>query len=94
MPTASPRQRGSRFFFRHPRAYSGVVEMPKGWLTMSICPRTGLTRPECSCSRCLTEQVRQFQPALLESDPATEIRMIHGSGTSTGETGSGRRAAA
>jgi hypothetical protein len=32
---------------------------------MPSCSQTGLAIPECSCARCLTEQLRRFQPALL-----------------------------
>ena len=42
---------------------------------MSNCPHTGITQPECSCARCLTEQIRVFQPTLLEADPRGEIRI-------------------
>ena len=42
---------------------------------MSVCPQTGITLPECSCIQCLTAQVRQFQPALLQADPIGEIRV-------------------
>ncbi|MGH2994053.1 MAG: hypothetical protein ACRDL1_11005 [Solirubrobacterales bacterium] len=34
----------------------------------AICPRTGLTVPECSCDRCLEDQIRHHMPALLERD--------------------------
>ena len=37
---------------------------------MAICPNTGLTIPECSCSRCLEEQISNAAPALLERDGA------------------------
>lgn len=45
---------------------------------MSVCPRTGITVPECSCVHCLTKQVRQFQPGLLAADPIGEIRVSRG----------------
>jgi len=35
------------------------------------CPRTGLAVPECSCERCLTEQLRRFRPTLL--GPAGDV---------------------
>lgn len=37
---------------------------------MSKCPNTRLTIPECSCSRCLEEQIRRAAPALLDKDSA------------------------
>jgi hypothetical protein len=38
---------------------------------MVRCPHTKLTIPECSCSKCLEDQVRRAAPALLDSqDPA------------------------
>jgi len=42
---------------------------------MSVCPHTGITQPECSCSQCLTEQIKTFQPALLQADPMGTIRV-------------------
>jgi hypothetical protein len=36
--------------------------------SMARCPHTKLTIPECSCSSCLTEQVRKAAPALLETE--------------------------
>jgi hypothetical protein len=33
---------------------------------MVRCPHTKLTIPECSCSKCLEDQVRRAAPALLE----------------------------
>jgi hypothetical protein len=33
---------------------------------MAKCPNTRLTIPECSCERCLEEQIRRAAPALLE----------------------------
>jgi hypothetical protein len=32
---------------------------------MSICPNTGLTIPECACTRCLERQLEQFAPERL-----------------------------
>ena len=32
------------------------------------CPNTKLTIPECSCAKCLEDQVRRAAPALLERD--------------------------
>jgi len=29
---------------------------------MAICPHTGLTIPECSCSACLEAQMRRHRP--------------------------------
>jgi hypothetical protein len=37
---------------------------------MAKCPNTRLTIPECSCSRCVEEQIRNAAPALLEKDGA------------------------
>ena len=39
---------------------------------MAICPRTGLTIPECSCSACLERQVRSHRP----EPPEAEIRIV------------------
>jgi hypothetical protein len=64
---------------------------------MSICRRTGLTRPECSCPDCLTEQIRRFRPALVEADPAGEIRTAQAAappkGQAPGQEPAQRRAA-
>jgi hypothetical protein len=35
---------------------------------MAICPQTRLTIPECSCDRCVEEQIRRFMPVLLERE--------------------------
>ena len=32
------------------------------------CPETGLSVPECSCSRCLEAMLREMQPTLLEAE--------------------------
>jgi hypothetical protein len=32
------------------------------------CPETGLTVPECSCTRCLEAMLREVQPTLLEEE--------------------------
>ena len=32
---------------------------------MSTCPNTGITLPECSCSRCIEDQLRRFAPGFL-----------------------------
>jgi len=37
---------------------------------MVRCPNTKLTIPECSCSKCLEDQVRRAAPALLERQDA------------------------
>lgn len=29
---------------------------------MTVCPHTGLTIPECSCSVCLEAQMRRYRP--------------------------------
>ena len=39
---------------------------------MTICPSTMLTVPECSCPRCLEDQLRRFQPRLVEAEPTRE----------------------
>jgi hypothetical protein len=49
--------------------------MPVEGSRTPVCPLTGVTVPECSCAHCLTEQLRRFQPGLLEADPAGEIRV-------------------
>ncbi|MGI9020243.1 MAG: hypothetical protein ACR2G3_05990 [Solirubrobacterales bacterium] len=45
----------------------------------SFCPVTGIKRPECSCPDCLTEQIRRFQPGLLEAEGDGEIRITRAS---------------
>lgn len=40
---------------------------------MAKCPNTRLTIPECSCERCLEEQIRRAAPALLEKDRAAPV---------------------
>jgi hypothetical protein len=40
---------------------------------MAKCPNTRLTIPECSCERCLEEQIRRAAPALLEKNQAAPI---------------------
>ena len=35
---------------------------------MSICPHTGLTIPECSCSACLEAQMRRHRPNGAEAE--------------------------
>jgi hypothetical protein len=40
---------------------------------MAKCPNTRLTIPECSCERCLEEQVRRVAPALLEKGQGAPI---------------------
>jgi hypothetical protein len=45
------------------------------------CPDTGLTVPECSCSRCLEAMLREMQPALLESEiKVTRLAAHHDDG--------------
>ncbi|MGZ8666169.1 MAG: hypothetical protein ACXWZM_03535 [Solirubrobacterales bacterium] len=39
---------------------------------MSNCPNTGLTVPECSCTRCIERQLEQFAP-----DRAALRRFVH-----------------
>jgi hypothetical protein len=41
---------------------------------MTSCPQTGLAVPECSCQRCIEEQLRQFQPELLREVRADRNR--------------------
>jgi hypothetical protein len=38
---------------------------------MSTCPQTGLTLPECSCSRCIEDQLKRFAPGFLT------VRRLH-----------------
>ena len=35
---------------------------------MAICPRTGITIPECSCSTCLEAQIRRHRPGAGEPE--------------------------
>jgi len=46
---------------------------------MFICTHTGVTRPECCCTHCLTEQIREFKPDLLQADPVGPIRVTDAS---------------
>jgi hypothetical protein len=32
----------------------------------AVCPTTGIAIPECSCGRCIEEQIRHHSPALLD----------------------------
>jgi hypothetical protein len=43
---------------------------------MMSCPQTGLAVPECSCPRCLEEQLKQFQPALLSESRVARPRVF------------------
>ena len=47
--------------------------MKLGVPDMALCPNTQLTIPECSCSRCLEEQVRRAAPALLDAHEAPTL---------------------
>ena len=51
-----------------------------GSSVMSICTHTGLSRPECCCRDCLTDQIRLHQPALLEAEGGGEIRITRTTG--------------
>gem|GEM_PF-6213155 len=42
---------------------------PPANVSASLCPTTGLTIPECSCRRCVEDQLRRHAPWLLEHDP-------------------------
>ena len=68
--------------------------MPIGKPVLSVCPRTGITQPECSCADCLVEQIRRFQPRVLNADPAGEIRVTRGPGASANGSRTARRRAA
>jgi hypothetical protein len=46
-----------------------VVPMERS--SLAICPHTGLTIPECSCSVCLEAQMRRHRP----NGAAVEIRI-------------------
>jgi hypothetical protein len=35
---------------------------------MAICPRTGITIPECSCIACLEAQIRRHRPGATEPE--------------------------
>ena len=50
------------------------------------CMHTGLTVPECSCSACVEQLIKQVSPGLLqESAPATaELRALHPPQASSG----------
>jgi len=55
---------------------------------MTICPRTGLAVPECSCPRCVEAQLRRFHPATLRDGGGKP-----GSGSRENPRGDGRLAA-
>ncbi|MDX6632975.1 MAG: hypothetical protein QOG26_980 [Solirubrobacterales bacterium] len=38
------------------------------------CASTGLTIPECSCTRCLLEQMDRFMPEALREDAGVTAR--------------------
>jgi hypothetical protein len=54
--------------------------MPMERSIMVVCPHTGVTHPECSCSHCLTEQVRRFRPVLLQGGRTSEIEPTRANG--------------
>jgi hypothetical protein len=33
---------------------------------MAVCSHTGITIPECSCNRCVEDQIRRNMPVLLD----------------------------
>jgi hypothetical protein len=35
---------------------------------MAVCSHTGITIPECSCNRCVEDQIRRNMPILLDQD--------------------------
>ena len=45
---------------------------------MSTCPHTGLSVPECSCVRCIEQQLQRFAPGRSTGrdahDPLSEVR--------------------
>jgi hypothetical protein len=47
-----------------------AIAVPMRESLMAKCPNTRLTIPECSCARCLEEQIRNAAPALLEKQSA------------------------
>jgi hypothetical protein len=66
--------------------------MPRGTSVDSVCPRTGISLPECCCPECLTELIREHQPGLLDTReiataPDGEIRITRtaDAATSAGE---------
>jgi len=56
----------------------GVI-VPMDRPSMAICPRTGITIPECSCNACLEAQIRRHRPG--HGDP--EIRIARSPGSTT-----------
>jgi len=39
--------------------------VPAAIPAVAVCAATGVTIPECSCPRCIAEQIRLFSPAAL-----------------------------
>jgi hypothetical protein len=48
---------------------------------MALCPHTGVTIPECSCSRCIEEQLKRFQPELVDAGRPRSTGRTRPSGT-------------
>ena len=65
---------------------------------MQICPNTGITIPECSCSACLEAQLRRYRPGPAElAAPVSRSRKapaLAAKGRLSTEQGAARRAAA
>lgn len=54
---------------------------PRVLPTMSRCPQTGVTIPECSCRHCHVEQLHRYAPELLPPVPAFQLRRLGGLAT-------------
>jgi hypothetical protein len=50
------------------------AEVPSSKWPSAICPCTGLAIPECSCRRCLEEQMRTFSPPRRERRAVSRLR--------------------
>ena len=45
---------------------------------MAVCSHTGITIPECSCNRCVEDQIRRNMPVLLDQGAGVPARPVPG----------------
>jgi hypothetical protein len=62
-PSRERKAHFSRLYWLYP-----AVDLPMERSSMAICPRTGITIPECSCNACLEAQIRRHRPAAGEPE--------------------------
>jgi hypothetical protein len=63
-PVSQARQRN----FAACGAFTFRAIVPMESPSMTVCPHTGLTIPECSCSVCLEAQMRRHRPNGTEAE--------------------------